>query len=180
MSQKFMGMDVVQTWEDFGIWEVFFNTYPVQTMIELGTGHGGLALFFAMQCRQRGILYHSYDNVCSFDCTTGLPALLDMGNAFHHVNIFGSEPYEMPSILNLIHTAPRPVAMFFDDGDKPREWRTFAPHLQPGDFCAVHDWGTEFGAGDIGDVPVENILKDYCDARPVSPRNWYTMWFRKV
>jgi cephalosporin hydroxylase len=180
MSQTFMGYDVVQTWGDIGIWEKFFSTYPIATLIELGTGHGGLSVFFAMQCYQRGIQYHTFDNVRCFDMDGGLAGLLNMNASFHHINIFGTEPYEMPYILNLIHTAPRPVAVLFDDGDKPREWRTFAPHLQPGDFCAVHDWSKEFKAEDIGDVRVEQILGDLCGARPYEPNGWYTMWFQRV
>lgn len=175
MSQKFIGHDVVQTWDDLGLWELFFDTYQVGTIIELGTGHGGLAVYFALQAYQRGLQYHTYDNILSFDLDSGLPALLNMRNNFHNVDIWDSAGDIIWQIGNL----PRPIVMMFDDGDKPREWKTFAPHLAPGDFCAVHDWGREFGVGDIGGVNVDYVMKDYCDLRPQVPNNWYTMWFQR-
>jgi cephalosporin hydroxylase len=176
MSQKFMGLDVVQTWEDFGIWEYFFDHYQVGTIIELGTGHGGLALFFALQAYQRGIQYHTYDNILSFDLGSGLPSVLGMANNFHCADIWDSAG----EIIDIIGTAPRPIVMLFDNGDKPREWNTFAPHLSKGDFCAVHDWGIEFGPEHIGGVGVQPIMEDLCALRPQHKNNWYTMWFQRI
>jgi len=39
--------------------------------------------------------------------------------------------------------------LFCDNGHKPAEWNRFVPLLAPGDFAAVHDWGTEFGPEDL-------------------------------
>lgn len=173
--QTFMGIVLQQTWEDIGIWEIFFRTYQVRTMIEFGSGHGGLSLYFALQCRQRGIQFHTYDNQRNFDVDSGLHGLLGLRDTFHNVNIFGEAGNESPAIGALIESCPKPLAIFFDNGDKPREWRTFAPHTSPGDFLVVHDWGTEFKESDIGDVRVERILANYCDSRPAS--DWKAMWF---
>lgn len=176
MAQTFMGHKVATTWEDFGIWEAFFNTYQVGTIIELGTGHGGLSVFFAMQAHQRGLEYHTYDNILSFNINSGLPALLEMKKNFHNADIWD----KADEIVHIIGNSKRPIVMLFDDGDKPREWRTFAPHLAPGDFCAVHDWGTEFKPSDIGSVGVTQIMTAMCEARPQTPNGWYTMWFQRT
>lgn len=176
MAQKFLGHNVMTTWEDIGIWESFFDTYMVGTIIELGTGHGGLSLFFALQAYQRGLEYHTYDNVSSVNVESGLPGLLNMKNNFHNVDIWNSAG----EIIHLIETSRKPIVMLFDNGDKPKEWGMFAPHLAPGDFCAVHDWGTEFNSENIGSVAVQPIMTAMCEARPQYRNGWYTMWFKRI
>ena len=178
MSQTFMGLTIRQTWEDLGIWEKFFSTYPVRTFIELGSGHGGSSLFFALQCYQHNIAFHTYDNVRNFDVSQGLHGLVGMPNLFHNINIFGDDAGESQSVGNLMDNCERPLAVFFDDGDKPREWRVYGPHTRPGDFCIVHDWGTEFRSEHLNGLPVEQLFKAECDARP--PNSWYAMWFVRV
>lgn len=174
MAQTFLGHKVVTTWEDIGIWEIFFDLFEVKTIIELGTGHGGLSIFFALQAYERGLIYHTFDNVLSIDCTVGVPKLLSLRENIHHVDIWEKRE----EIIRMIGNLPRPILMHFDNGDKLREWRTFAPHLQPGDFCSVHDWGTEFLKDDIGAVDVERILEKECDER-FPKLKWYTMWFKR-
>lgn len=178
MHQTYMGIKIQQTWGDLGIWELFFSTYPIRTFIELGSGHGGSSLFFALQCYQYGIQFHTYDNQRNFDVDVGLHGLLGTRNTFHNINIFGDGGDESQAVGNLIDTCPRPLAIFFDNGDKPREWKIFAPHTRPGDFCIVHDWGTEFREADIGGLPVQRLFAELCDSRPADA--WKAMWFVRV
>lgn len=175
--QTFMGIPMQQMWEDVNIWETFFRDYPVRTFVELGTGWGGMSLYFALQCYQRGIVFHTYDNQKNFDVEKGLHGALGYRNCFHNIDIFGEAPHEAPAIRALIESCPRPMAIFFDNGDKPREWKYFAPLTHPGDFCVVHDWNYEFFEKDLLDVSVERILTDYCNTRPPG---WHAMWFKRV
>lgn len=170
----FMGENMAQGWPDLLIWEAFFNNYPIKTFIELGTGHGGLALFFALQCYQRGISFDTFDNIKSFKENNALTEMIGLNDKFHNIDIFkeGSG-----IISNLITAGPHPVAIFFDNGDKPREWKTFAPLTSKGDFLIVHDWGTEFGEQDVVDVPVQRILGQASDNRP---DGWKSMWFQRT
>lgn len=177
LHQTFMGIKVQQAWGDLGIWERFFNNHPVRTFIELGSGHGGSSLFFALQCYERGIQFHTFDNQRNFDTEKGLHGLLGTKNTFHNINIFGEEGNEAPYIRALIGSCPHPLAIFFDNGHKPREWQLFAPLTLPGDYCIVHDWGTEFKEGDIGNVRVEQIMTDMCEGRPYA---WKAVWFVRV
>lgn len=172
MTSKFMGISWSQEWQDIPIWETFFNEYPIKTFIELGTGDGGMSLFFALQCYQRGIKFHTFDNQTWLNFTQGLPVLLDIRSAFHNIDIFTDDGKKQ--IYEIIQVSPKPLAIFFDDGDKPREWQTFGAVTSPGDFCIVHDWGVEFQEGDIGDLPVERILTGLSDARV---GGWKSMWF---
>jgi len=175
MASKFMGIDMSQEWPDLWIWETFFNENPIRTFVELGTGVGGMTLLFALQCYQRGIEFHTFDNQTFFDFSHGLSALLNIRPRFHFVDLFSREGINQ--MTEIIALSPHPLAIFFDDGDKPHEWRLFAPLTSPGDFCIVHDWGTEFLDKDLGDVAVERILADLSDARPAG---WKAMWFKRV
>jgi cephalosporin hydroxylase len=177
--QTFMGEGMAQNWQDLLIWEQFFNEEPVRTFIELGTGHGGMSLFFALQCHQRGVKFWTFDNQRYMHFERGLSSLLNMSEAFHCVDILtddGPTP-GLGIVRNVIATSERPLAIFFDNGDKPREWRTFASQTIPGDYLIVHDWDTEFHAGDIGDTPVMRLLEGPSDARG---DGWKSMWFRRV
>ena len=167
----FMGNNMAQSWPDLLIWEAFFNQYNFKTFIELGTGHGGLALFFALQCIQRDIDFHTFDNVKSIK-NNHISELVNLEDKFHHVDLFK----EGHSIISGLIRRKSPVAVFFDDGDKPREWQTFAPLTKPGDFCIVHDWGTEFGVGDTAGIPVVRLFGKLSDSRPPGLKS---MWFQR-
>lgn len=163
-----------QEWVDLMIWEEFFKAYPIKAFIELGTGMGGMSLFFALQAYQRKFFFHTFDNQKWMDFDNGLPKMLVLKDVFHHVDLF-KEGYEQ--IAWLIENMPHPIAIFFDDGDKRREWKEFAPLMHPDDFCVVHDWGNEFFQEDTGDVPVERIMTDLCDKRPAG---YQAMWFKRI
>lgn len=173
MPTTFMGHRMDQEWADINIWEHFFVENPIKTFIEIGTGNGGLSIYFALQCYQRGIQFHTFDNQNWIDYDEPLPASLRMKQAFHHIDIFS----DADQVISVIENSPKPLAIFFDDGDKPREWRMFGPHTAPGDYLIVHDWGTEFFPSDIGNIPLERILVELSDARP---NGWKAMWFKRV
>ena len=151
--QTFLGHTIFQTWEDLRIWEKLFNDFGLKTFLEFGSGYGGSSLYFGLQCRHRGIEFHTYDNQRNFDTSAGLCGLLDFPNRFHNVNIFGEN--ESQTIGALINNCARPLGMFFDNGDKPREWRIYAPLARSGEILAVHDWGTEFASEHLNGLPVE-------------------------
>jgi len=171
--QTFLGLPLSQEWQDLFIWERFFKIYPVRTFIELGTGHGGLSLFFALQCHAIGASFHTFDNQTLINMDEPLAKLVNLPASFYNIDIFEGQD----QIIKLIQSSPHPMAMFFDDGDKPREWSTFAPHLSPGDYCAVHDFGTEFTEEHIGGVPVVRILGEISDKRGAG---WKSMWFKRT
>lgn len=176
MTQTFIGYEMSQEWADINIWEIFFRENEVKTIIELGTDNGGLSMYFALQGYQRQIYFHTFDNQKWIDFSKGLPKMLRMENIFHHVDLFSREGIEQVS--NLIRTMPHPLVIFFDNGDKPREWGLFAPMTSPGDFLVVHDWGKEFNKDNVGEIPVERILVRECNARPKS--GWKSMWFKRL
>jgi cephalosporin hydroxylase len=175
MSATFLGIGLSQTWEDLIIWEEFFNTNPITTFIELGTGHGGMSTFLALQCAQRGIQFYTFDHQIWFDFETGIPKILGLSSKFRNFDLFSD--VGTSEVASIISVSPKPIAIFMDDGNKPREWKTFAPLTSMGDFLIIHDWDTEFFAKDLLDIRVERIMIDLCDLRTT---DWKAMWFRRI
>ena len=170
-----MGRHIAQEPQDLLIWDKFFETYPVNSFLELGTGHGGMSLYFGIQCHKRGTPFHTFDNIQSTDFTMPVEQEIGLAKSFHLMDIFSDEGQGI--VGQLILTLPKPLGIFFDNGNKPREWKIFAPLTVPGDFCVVHDWDTEFKLEDIGGVLVERILTEESDARGPG---WKAMWFKRI
>jgi len=171
----YKGRLMMQEPQDLVIWDKFFETCKIKTFIELGTGHGGATLYFGLQCHARKIEFHTFDNIQSTDFSMTVEQEIELGKSFKCIDIFSDEGKTL--IGQLIENSPKPLAIFFDDGNKPREWKTFGPLTKPGDYCIVHDWGTEFNESDINGLPVERILTEESDARG---KGWKAMWFKRI
>jgi len=171
----FMGRGIAQEPQDMLIWEKFFADNPIKTLIEFGTGHGGLTLYFGLKCREVGAKLYTYDNVRSTDFMMPIEIELGLASSFECIDIFSD--VAMAKIGQIITTCEKPLLIFFDNGNKPREWKIYAPLTKPGDFCVVHDWETEFTASDLNGLPVERILTKECDARG---KGWKAMWFKRI
>lgn len=144
-ENSFCGFPAAQTWNDLALWEEIFNRYPLGSLIELGAWKGGMALFFAMQCRARGIEFLTVDHdEAQVQC---LPLIRSLGGRFVAADLFGSEALKL--LAHEIATMPKPLLLFCDNGNKKYEMRAFSPFLSDGDYIAVHDWGSESGPEDI-------------------------------
>jgi len=165
---SFAGAPFQQTWFDLPLWEHFLNTFKCRSLLELGTGQGGMALFFAAQAAARGMTYTTLDreDLCRADVSAAMGRL---GAKRHLVEVFDRADF----VHGLIAAAERPLVLFCDNGNKPREFQTFSPSLQSGDFVAVHDWNAEIRLSDVRpELPM--ILAEECDAT-----NSITRFFRK-
>lgn len=171
-----MGRDIMQEPRDLAIFDKFFDTCELKTFIEFGTGHGGSTLYFGLQCHKRGIQFYTYDNIQSTDFSMPIEQEIGLAKCFKCIDIFSDEGQAL--IGSIIQNAPKPLGIFFDNGNKPREWRIYAPLTAIGDYCIVHDWGTEFMESDIGGVHVERIFVEESDAR--TPGGWKAMWFKRI
>lgn len=172
----FLGAQLSQNWNDFPIWELFFTHFPIKTFLELGTDKGGMSVYFALQGVTRGFDFHTYDHqIWHTFGNDHLTRGLGLAERFHHLDLFSSEGTN--EVARMIRESPKPLGIFFDDGNKPKEWSIFAPLTSPGDYCIVHDWEEEFFPKDIGDVKVERVLAEFCDRRPWG---WRSMWFRRT
>lgn len=147
-GQTFMGCKVTQYKVDLALWERFLNRcHGVASIIELGTEQGGLALFLALEAYQRGMEFRTFDHKRHDNLDTPLARLLGLADRFILGNLFGEAGKKLVELLS--GGLPRPILLFCDNGDKPREFREFVPYLQIGDYVGVHDWGTEIHYADV-------------------------------
>jgi cephalosporin hydroxylase len=166
-ESTFAGVPAAQYWSDFCLWEHLLNWSRPASIVELGTGRGGMALYLATQAQLRGLHFATHDHAPPLVRVPAIEPFFREGDVLR-------EPERV--VLD-----PKPLVLFCDDGDKPREIETFAPRLEAGDLLAVHNWGVEVGprrnphAGQEGspqrqrlgldDVPVEllePVLVDLC------------------
>uniref|UniRef100_A0A6M3MFR3 Putative cephalosporin hydroxylase n=1 Tax=viral metagenome TaxID=1070528 RepID=A0A6M3MFR3_9ZZZZ len=123
------------------------DRHKVAAVAELGTGCGGLTVMFGCRCPGAVITCDEVDR--RSDRVKELHKRLE-------VKVVQADLYEPTMIPSLVDQAQcaageRPVLVFCDGGDKPRELRTVAALLRPGDLAAVDDTGNEFhpGAPDV-------------------------------
>jgi len=90
--------------------------------------------------------FRTFDHKESANLDTPLARLLGLGGRFILGNLFGEAGQ---TLIHLLSNMPHPILLFCDNGDKPREFREFVPHLQAGDYVGIHDWGTEIGHDDV-------------------------------
>ena len=147
-GQTFMHCKATQYWTDLALWERFLNSCSeIKAVIELGTEECGLSLFLALQAYQRGMEFRTFAHQWVDNLRTALARLLRLEEHFIRGNLFSEAGGEL---VKLLHGGlPHPILLFCDDGDKPRELREFVPHLLPGDYVGVHDWGTEIGQAHV-------------------------------
>lgn len=147
-GQTFMGCKVTQYRVDLALWEIFLNRCPdIASIVELGTEQCGLSLFLALQSYQRSVEFRTFDHKRSDNLDTPLARHLGLEQSFILGNLFGEAGQKLIELLD--GGLPRPILLFCDDGDKPREVREFVPHLQIGDYVGVHDWGTEIAQAHV-------------------------------
>lgn len=145
----FQGVRIAQTWNDLALWETFLNRSGVRSVIELGTWTGGMALFFASQSKTRVLTVTTIDsNLSVNECRSQLD---DLGCRVLEEDLLGATASDL--VRELILSAPGPLVLFCDNGNKPAEWCRYVPMLRPGDFAAVHDWGSEFGPENLSPNP---------------------------
>jgi len=168
-NTTFFGIRAIQHWSDVVLWELFFNEHPdIKTVIELGSGGHGLSVIFALHGVTRGFKLIMLDRKRYESLDWPLPKLLRLGDDFHAVDLFSERS---PAWLA---TRDHPLLLFCDNGDKPREFRTFVPHLFPGDYVGVHDWGLEFGPENahVDGVRLEPWQFERADEMGGSTRIW--------
>jgi hypothetical protein len=116
----------LQAREDVDAWEDFLSRARPRGALELGTASG----VFSRWLDERVEWFKTVD--------IGKPPRRTPG--FVHLDVW-ARPQK---VHDLIAKAPRPFVLYCDDGNKRREVETFGPSLDPDDYLAVHDVGTEF------------------------------------
>ena len=156
LPSTFCATKTTQTWADLAAWEEFLQAYDVQTLIELGTEHGGMSTFLLCQSLARGIIFETWD-IENRVKLNPLMAQLHFYSYVRHGDVLKQDVIKSFRF--------RPLMLFCDDGNKIAEVRKYAPMLQPGDFLAVHDWDVEIGPNDINGLPLRPLPLFECQKR---------------
>jgi len=154
LESSFGGVEMSQTWQDLALWEEFFNRAKVKSVVELGTFKGGMAMFLTLQGIARDFLVVTIDHA-----NHGAPKeqLEKLGTQVLSMDLLSEATIE--PMAELFARLPKPLILFCDNGNKPLEWNRFVPLLSPGDFAAVHDWGSEFYEQNL-DPTAEPFLRE--------------------
>lgn len=131
--QTFGAVRIQQTWSALFVLETVLTEHKPDLIIELGTGYGALSKFFSL-----------FAPVVTFD-VRNLGIKKHPGVTFYHGDIFNQSVSGY--IKSLI--AGKRIFLFCDNGNKPREFKTFVPMLKPGDVVFVHDYGLEIKNSDM-------------------------------
>lgn len=146
---SFGGIPAAQTWADFFLWEALLNTHTdLRAIIELGTWEGGFSHYLSAQARMRGMRFKTFDVIVPEH---------QRPPGFQRLDIF-AEPEVVIEWLELEGT---PKALLCDNGNKPRELRTFPQHLPEGSIAVVHDWLDEVFPEDVPES-LTMIDEEFC------------------
>lgn len=143
------GVAMAQYWVDFILWESALNENPqINAIYELGTWMGGFSWWLWGNAEARKIPFYTFDAV-----DPGHPV-----PCFEQLDIFAEV-----DALSARMRAHEPIALFCDNGNKPREMKEFAARLEhPETLFFVHDWMTEMFPADVPEN-LEEVYGDFCD-----------------
>ena len=139
-SNSFCGFKMEQSWSLIFVLNKVLNDNPdIKRIVELGTGQGGLTIYFGlMMANIRG-------KVLTFD--TKLPNqdwfrfITERRLPIDYRFESNFSQLAQDDVRNFIKDEK--VLIFCDNGNKAREIRMYGSKLKSGDLIMAHDWGTE-------------------------------------
>lgn len=169
-NTSFLGIPISQWHADLWLWEKFFARNKIRSFIELGTGSGGMSLFFLMQSYQYRFKFNTFDIEIPQALDTQIGKMMNLKSHFKQGDIM-VQLYDV--IENLLEKSDHPIMLYCDNGNKPLEVKTFSMFLESGDYIAVHDWGKEFN---VKDIPERLSILNFSEVAVI---NSYTRWLRR-
>jgi len=143
----FTGIPMQQTWTAIYALNRFIQNEPdLVRIVDLGSGYGGLTLFFGMCMKNRGGKVLSMDLMNLYFNPVGLVT-------FRKIDIFTPEAI---ALVKKFLKAGGKNLIFCDNGNKPKELDTYGKLLKGGDFIMAHDYKTE-----IMEEEVEIVAQKY-------------------
>jgi hypothetical protein len=147
------GIHASHSWEELGAIFRVIDEYNINAFVELGTFKGGL-----VSLMEGRIIHHpTFEYVGiekEFDALvdTKLRRYVWDGNVFHHIM--------MRDIREWLLIRKRNYLIYCDNGDKPREVKTYLKYMPVGTYVMAHDWGTEILPRDLEmiEVPYRRII----------------------
>jgi len=179
------GVLVGHTWAEVGIVLEIINQFEIKCFVEIGVHRGGLAM----------LMTHATEHIPNFrylgleiDRDLVVPTVKKLfnpvvtGRGERDLWIRDAhDPTAVESVQNWISNPPGPALIYCDGGDKPHEFRLYAPILRIGDYIAAHDF--DYGGYERAEIRMDDIrgatLEHGLDRIPL-PRPYRIALFKKV
>lgn len=151
------GNAVMQTWFDLFFLNEVLTHETFDVILEIGAFQCGLTVFFGMHAVTQKA------HVITFDIRpepSGGPWQMHkelLPITYYQLDVF--KPDVMASIDDIIEE--NRVLLYCDGGDKPREFKTFAPMLKGNDVIMAHDKGREIYENQILQTVTECGLRPF-------------------
>lgn len=151
--RRMFGLPSQQTAASMVLYEQLCREFrqSIKWIHEVGTGDGGLSLWFAVWAKLNDIPFDTVDIVRSNPKTA--ECIRALGGMAWTSDAFTFTPKKIPKVITGL--------LFLDGGDKPRELREFAPLTAPGTLILVHDYGEEILDADIEAVDCVDFLEPW-------------------
>lgn len=132
INQKHMAV-----WLYENLWAYYRD---LRWIVELGTGYGALALYWAACAAVRDVPFASFDNrLLPTPQVAG--AVCGLGGQLIEADLFTPSGTEQ---VKAVVSSRQPGLLFCDNGDKQREIETFAPMTAVGTIVLAHDFPREW------------------------------------
>lgn len=118
-------------------WSYFFEHVPAARVIELGTNCGGFTVCLGIMGKQWDFQVTTFDTGDNPATGGRLGPWFDfLGISFYQADVL-SEPaiHQISEMIKL----PGVTVLACDNGNKIKEWNTYAKALKPGDCLLAHD-----------------------------------------
>lgn len=136
MFFQYCGISAHQNQHVGSVFRALFRTFEPVRVLEIGTAAGGLTLLLRDLLDEAGYRSAQLWTIDSMEMTRSY--LLGNDNLRSiHADAFAPDAL---TELQAWVAEPGPTLVLCDGGDKPREFRTFAPHLKSGDIIMAHDY----------------------------------------
>ena len=124
------GLKMSQNLIAVSAWMLAIMQEKPATVIEIGTGRGGLSslLSHAMSVYGGKLMTVDKSNEKEYQLH---------GSSFCISNM---DCFDMSGLIRARIEDPGQCFLLCDGGNKEKEWNTFAPFLKPGDVIGAHDW----------------------------------------
>jgi predicted O-methyltransferase YrrM len=166
--KTFLGIEQRHTyWMYKVIDEILNENQQIKGIIEIGTGVGGLSLFLALNCYERG-----YKSLLTYDYKQKADVkLFDLLNVRYIIR----DVFNEKSIQEIKEYADIPIFLMCDGGNKPKEFNTFVPYLKDGSVIAAHDFNDRYQYIKINrgirTIQIIDTIKKY-KLNPIKESEW--------
>ena len=152
----FLGRSNLHSMAEIYLLDRLLHLNEFDRIVELGTLRGGMTLIFGIHALKMGGTVETFDvrdepmDVVWNCLVAALPI------TYHKMDVFGGEAH---ILIEGYIGAPGRVLLYCDNGDKIREFNTYASYLKSGDVVMTHDRPKEIKVSDIEETVVRCGLK---------------------